>query len=256
MKNSSFSHDNYGVLVLSKNTNEEDRALLVSAKALIGLAEKGKKIPKRFDDMYWGTSGKERGKYIGDALRYDINDISPNGRAVLMCCRTVEGDRYGQKTIDKEYFLIRVHGKHVRVISANKALAGKAAKSAEELGDAISVVTGKTKYIAPANRVRKGYKFVTRNEAGKLVSVWDGSSWALGKTRTEAATENHRGGFYYYKSIEKALSGAENNETFGYARSHNNLVLLEVEVSGRQFEHANEKLCATRIKPIREVRII
>ncbi len=256
MNNSSFSHDDYGILCLSRNANEEDRALWVSANAMVKLAEKGKKIPKSFDDMWWGDSGKERGKRIGFSERHEIYDILPNGRAVLMCSRTVEGDRYGQKTIDKAYFLIRAHGEHVRVVPASKGLAGKSSKIAVKLGDAISVVTGKKKYIAPANRVRKGYKFVTRNEAGKLVSVWDGSSWALGKTRIEAATENHRGGFYYYASIEKALSGAENNETFGYARSHNNLVLLEVEVSGRQFEHANEKLCASRIKPIREVRTI
>lgn len=256
MNNSSFSHDNFGVLGLSKNANEEDHALLASANTLIGLAEKRKKIPKRFDDMYWGQSGKTRGKKIGDALHHEIYDIAPNGKSVLMCCRTVEGDRYGQRTVDKEYFLICVQGKGVRVIPASKALAGKAAKSTEKLGDAISVVSGKTKYIAPANRVRKGYKLVTRDDDGELVSVWDGSSWALGKTRVEAATENHRGGFYYYASMDKAISAAETNETFGNARLHHDLVLIEVEASGRHFEHGNQKLCATCIKPIREVQVI
>ena len=256
MKNTSLIRNEYGVMSTCSSSTIEDRSLFSTASSLVSLAEKGKKIPCSFDDMWWGESRKNRGKRIGDALHHEIYDITPNGRSVLLCCRTVEGNRYGQKTTDKSYFLIRAHGKGVRVIPASKALAGKAAKSADELGYAISVVTGKTKYIAPANMVRKGYKLVTRDDDGALVSVWDGSSWALGKTRTEAATENHRGGFYYYASKEKAISAAETNETFGNARLHHDLVLIEVEASGRHFEHSNEKLCATRVKPIREVATI
>jgi hypothetical protein len=256
MNTLSFSRSDYGVLTLTRGANSSDCEFFRSASAMVRKAEQGKKIPRSFDDMYWGSSGKEKHKRIGDALYHEIYDISPNSRSVLMCARSVTGNRYGQRTTDKSYFLIRVHGKGVRVVPANKALAAKGAKTAVELGDAIAIVTGKATYLAPANKVRLGYKLVTRNDDGELVSVWDGSSWALGKTRIEAATEGHRGGFYYYESKDKALSAAVANETFGNARRHNNLVLIEVEASGRHIFYGNEKLCASRIRPIREVSIV
>lgn len=252
-KISSFARTEYGELYLAVIANSEDRALFSSGLNLVKIAAERKKIQQSFDAMYWGRSGREKGKKIGDALHHEIYDISSNGRIVLMCCRSVSGDKYGQKTTGKSYFVIRSHGKGVRVITVSKALAAKGAKTAIKLGDAIEIVTGKSTYHAPANKVRQGYKLVKRDDDGNLVSVWDGSSWKLGKTRTEAATEDHRGGFYYYASIDKALSAAAANETFGAARAHNDLIVLEVEASGRHFIHSNDKLCATRIRPIREV---
>lgn len=252
-----LSRDTYGALHdFSRygSVSQFDTSIFTTAVKLVSIATSAKKIPASFDGMEWGKSGKEKGKRIGEARHHEIYDISSDGRCVLVCCRSVSGDRYGQKTTGKEYFLVRAFRAGVKVEIANKALAAKAAKSTStQLGAAIAIVTGKTSYSAPANKVRSGYKLVMRDDSGELVSVWDKSSWALGKTRTEAATEDHRGGFYYYQSIEKAVAAAATNETFGEAIQHHRLVVVEVEASGRHFRHDNEKLCASRIRPIREI---
>lgn len=253
----SLSRDTYGSLSLHHATTDQDREIYLNAMRLVAQAAIAKKIPAAFDGMEWGKSGRERGKKIGDARHHEIYDISPDGRIVLVCVRDVSGDRYGQKTTCKSYFIVRAHGKNVRVSEANKALAAKAAKSAGNiLGAAIAIVCGKSKYKAPSNKVRTGYKMVMRAESGDLVSVWDKSPWAIGKTRTEAATEDHSGGFYYYATIEDAMAAAAVNDTFGDARQHRHLVVVEVEASGRHYKHHGDvaiKLCASRIRPIREV---
>lgn len=252
-----LSRDTYGSLYQSAATADQDRALYLGAMRLVAQAAAGKKIPAAFDSMEWGRSGRERGKKIGDARHHEIYDINPDGRIVLVCVRDVSGDRYGQKTTGKMYFLVRAHGNGVRVTEANKALAAKAAKAnGNSLGAAIEIVCGKSTYKAPANKVRTGYKMVERAESGDLVSVWDKSPWPIGKTRTEAATENHRGGFYYYTTIEEAIEAAAANDTFGDAHQHRRLVVVEVEASGRHFAHDGKvavKLCASRIRPVREV---
>lgn len=256
MENTTLTRDTYGVLHTQYSPTGAVMPAYQSARDLIARATKSKKIPAAYDGMEWGKSGRERGHKIGDARHHEIYDITPDGRAVLVCARSVSGDRYGQKTTGKEYFLIRAHGAGVHVTPANKALAAKAAKIAVSLGDAIATVTGKKTYTAPANRIRAGYKMVELTDSGDLVSVWDGSPWTLGRTRTEAATEDHRGGFYYYSKIEDAIAAAAANDTFGSARQHRRLVVVEVEASGRHFRHQGEvavKLCASRIRPVREV---
>ena len=251
MKNAistTLSRDAYGA-IYARMASAPDQALFVSALNLVKIAAKSGKIPAAFDEMKW-----EKRKKIGSARHHEIYDITPDGRVVLVCCRSVSGDRYGQKTTGKEYFLVRAFRAGVKVEVANKSLAAKAAKSTSNmLGAAIAIVSGKDIYHAPANKVRTGFKLVERDDSGALVSVWDKSSWAMGKTRTEAATEDHSGGFYYYESIEKAVAAAAKNETFGDAIKHNRLVVVEVEASGRHFKHDNEKLCASRIRPVREI---
>jgi hypothetical protein len=250
-----ITRDSYGALYVAASTTDVDRAAYLDALALVADAENAGKIPVAYDDMEWGISGKERGKRIGEARRHEIYDYTP--RAVLVCARSVEGTRYGQKTTLKEYFVVARHGRGVKVTPANKALAAKAAKAAGPiLGAAIAIVLGKSKYGAPANKIRTGYKMVERDESGKLISVWDKSAWDLGKTRIEAATPDHRGGYYYYASIEEAINAAAANETFGDARNHRRLVVVEVKASGRHYQYHSEhgiKLCATRITPVREV---
>ena len=250
-----LTRDNYGSLHQSASTSDADRIAYLAALSLVLQAQKSGKIPAAFDDMEWGRSGRERGHKIGEARHHEIYDFT--AAAVLVCARSVEGTRYGQKTTLKEYFLVSRQGRGVRVVEANKALAPKAAKAAGPvLGAAIAIVLGKSIYRAPANKIRTGYKMVVRDESGELISAWDKSAWPLGKTRIEAATEDHRGGFYYYASIDEAINAAANNETFGDARQHRRLVVVEVEASGRHFGHYGEhgtKLCATRITPIREV---
>ena len=247
--------DGYGALCQNVSTSDADRTAYLAARAMVLLAAKAKKIPPAFDYMEWGTSGRERGHKIGNACHHEIYDFTAN--TILVCARSVEGTRYGQKTTSKDYFLVSRHRRGVKVAPANKALAAKASKiSGDTLGGAIAIVLGKSVYKAPANKVRTGYKMVERVEGDELRSVWDKSPWSLSKTRVEAATDNHCGGFYYYANIQDAIAAAAALETFGGGQNHRRLVVVEVEASGRHFEHDGEvatKLCATRIRPIREV---
>ena len=206
--------------------------------------------------MQWGRSGKERGHRIGEARHHEIYDINVEGTRALVCVRDVEGTRYGVKTCSKEYFVIARHGRGVRVLQANKAVAAKAAKGAgAQLGLAIEVALGKAKLAVKASEIKMGYKLLVRGETG-LESAWDGSKWKLGTTRIEAATDDHTGGFYYYADLSACLLAASANDVFGTAREHRRLVVVEVEASGRHYAHAathGVKLCATRVTPVREI---
>lgn len=243
-----ITRTSYGEIV----TTQATRDAINAARSMAAQAAKRGKIPAEFDDMVWGKSGKERGKRIGYALHHEVYDFTSNGRKALICVREVEGDRYGQKTTSKNYYIVAKHGAGVRVSEAPKAIAAKAAKGAGELGQAIEVCEGKAKLHNPAREVRTGFKLVKRDESGELVSVWDGSSWALGVTRSQGATSNHTGGFYYYATAEDAIVDAKSNTVFGEARSHDGLVLIMVSVTGREFRHG-AKRCATHITPVRIV---
>lgn len=220
------------------------------------VAQAGKKIPSSFDDMEWGTSGKERGHRIGRARHHEVYDINTEGTRALVCVRAVEGTKYGVKTCSKEYFVIARHGRGIRVLPANKAVAAKAAKAAgDSLGQAIEVALGKAKLPVKPSEMRTGYKLLERTETS-FKSCFDGSSWHLGEARIEASTSNHTGGFYYYATLQEALLAASKNDVFGSAKDHHKLAVVEVEASGRHYAHQAEygtKLCATKVRPIREV---
>lgn len=227
---------------------------LVTARALV--AQAGKKIPAAFDDMKWGTSGKERGHRIGKARHHEVYDVNVGGTQALICVREVEGTRYGVRTCSKEYFVVARHGRGVRVLPANKAVAAKSAKAAGEmLGGAIEVALGKAKLAVKPTEIRTGYKLLKRTDTS-FESCFDGSGWHLGQARIEAASEDHTGGFYYYATLPEALRAAAKNDVFGSAISHHRLAVVEVEASGRHYAHQSDygtKLCATKVRPVREI---
>lgn len=243
---STLARDSYGALHHSMSLSEADRALYSAALKLIKTAEKSKKIPASHDSMEWGKSGKERAKKIGDALHHEIYDISPDGRIVLVCCRSVEGDRYGQKTTGKEYFLVRAHGAGVRVVPANKSVAAKAAKSAGPiLGVAIAVCSGKVKLIVAAMEKRIGYKAVAY-VGGELKSIFSAEKYTLGKRKSEAVADDHGGGYYFYASPEEACNAEVPNSS---ALKTEKRVILKCEMSGRGLAYGS-KLAASYIRPL------
>ena len=241
----------YGELLNTPATED----LITAARALIAGARG--KLPASYDDMEWGRSGRERGHRIGNARHHEIYDVSPDGHRALICVRDVEGTKYGVRTTNKAYYVCARHGRGVRVIPANKAVAAKAAKAAGALGEAIAVALGRAKLAIPAAKVRTGYKLLVRTDApGVYQSAWDKSDWILGRARIEAATDNHAGGYYYYASLDEALAAAASNDVFGPARAHDRLAVVEVEASGLHYEHAGTvgtKLCATKVRPVREI---
>ena len=121
--------------------------VLTVAQSLLAMA--AGKITASFDDMSWGTRGKERHHRIGEAVHHEIYDVNPAGTRTLVCVRAVEGTRYGVKTCSKDYFVVARHGRGVRVLPANKAVAAKAAKAAgDSLGLAIDAALAKPKRSA------------------------------------------------------------------------------------------------------------
>ena len=244
------TRNTYGELIATAET----ATLIEGARKMASHAASRGRIPAAFDGMAWERVSARIGrKMIGEAMHHEVYDVTPDGRRALICCRAAEGTKYGVKTVSKEYFILARHGAGVRVMVANKATAAKAAKSTGELGQAIDVAEGKAKLVTMAVQKRIGYKLVARNEDGELVSVWDGSPWSLGVTRTEKATDDHEGGFYYYRTAEEALSAAAKSEVFGQHRDHNGLVLVEVEACGREYGHPGGKLCVTSMRPVRIV---
>lgn len=247
-----LSRDSYGALYSIYNTSETDRNLYLSAMVLVQRAAQKKLIPASYDNISWDRKGRSD----GDAVHHELYDIYPDGRHVLVCVREAEGSKYGVKTLSKDYFLISKKGRGIVAVEASKAVAAKAAKSCgQTIGGAIVIVSGRGKLPSPIAEKRTGYKLVAQSDNG-FVSVWDGSPWRIGKTRTERATPDHDGGFYYYATIDEALEAAAHNDVFGTAREHKKLVVVEVEASGKHYTHSatyGTKLCASRIRPIREV---
>lgn len=247
-----LSRDSYGALHAIYSTSDADRNLYLSAMVLVQRAAQKKLIPAAYDSISWDRKGRSD----GCAVHHEVYDIYPDGRHVLVCIRETEGSKYGVKTLSKSYFLISKKGRGVVAIEANKAVAAKAAKSCgQTLGGAIIIVSGRGKLPTPMAEKHTGYKLVAQADDG-FASVWDSSKWKIGKTRTERATPDHEGGFYYYATIEEALEAAAHNDVFGTAREHKKLVVVEVEASGKHYAHSatyGTKLCASRIKPIREV---
>lgn len=239
-----IKRDNFGALLFASTP--------APARELLKLAEQRGKIPAAYDHL----SFDRKGRSDGDALHHEIYDVTPDGNRALVCLRSTEGSKYGVRTTSKEYVIIARHGRGVRVLAANKAVAAKAAKAAgEELGIAIETALGKRKLAVKAGTIRTGYKLLLRTEAG-FRSVWDDSEWLFGKPRIEAATNDHTGGYYYYATLTDALQAAAENDVFGKAREHHRLAIVEVEAAGRHYEHRAKvgiKLCATKITPIREI---
>jgi hypothetical protein len=159
-------------------------------------------------------------------------------------------------TTEKSYFVVARHGRGVRVLAANKAVSAKAAKAAgSTLGTAIETALGKRKLAVKAGTVRTGYKLLVRTDTG-YASAWDDSAWQIGVPRIEAATGDHSGGYYYYATLSEVLAAAATNEVFGAHRSAHRLAIVEVEASGRHYEHVGAhgiKLCATKITPRRDI---
>lgn len=163
----------------------------------------------------------------------------------------MEGTRYGVSTTAKDYYLIAKRGLGVTVTPAPKSKAAKAAKATKELGEAISICQGKKKIPTKTAEKRTGFKVVRRTEDG-FASVFDESPWVIGKKRSEKATPDHTGGYYYFAALDEALASLENKNTFPCQTDGILLSILAVEASGAEYAHGT-KLCASKIKPVQEV---
>ena len=209
-------------------------------------------IPQEYCDVDY--------KHRGSARNYDLYDFAP-GVALVQKRETV-CTKYGNSP-QKTYLLLRRNGAGkitVEEMAATKARIAKLAKSGLPFGGVIAAITGKkpTLIKTAANTAHTGYKIVSIDSSGSLVSVWDGSAWPINKWRAERATDNHMGGHYYYDTESQAITAAAQNEVFGDSgrEAGKKLVLIRVEVRGRVFSHETKKRCATYMRVIEKLREI
>lgn len=217
------------------------------ALEIVALAQKKGLIDYPYDNTEWS---KNRGKYLGDMLNTDIYDVAP-GQALVQY-RYLTMHRYGT-SVQKEYFLVTRKAGKITVTDMEDAKPRimKLAKSNLPLGSVIGAITGKkvVKILVKSAIKKVGFKAMIK-KGGKLTSVWDGTIWEMNKTKTQLATPNHQGGYYCYRNLNDCIVAAQSADIFGQAREHNNLVLVQVETSGRTYTHNavyGVKICTTNM---------
>lgn len=244
-----IQRNTYGEILAAPTAASHLRAI-----DIIKTAVAKKLIPRAYDNI----SFDRKGRADGYALHHELYDFAPG--SALICIRESQGNgKYGVSTSAKNYYIISRSNGKITVIPADKNRAAKLAKSGLPIGGTIGALTGKKPAkikVAVRTKTQTGYKLLKQTESGDLVSVWDESPWPLKQTRSERATKDHNGGFYYYASLQECLDAAWNNDTFGECRDHKRLVIAQVKADGMHYEHEAQygtKLCATRITPIKIV---
>lgn len=246
-------HANYGHLQLAPRSDAADLpadpalASFQLAQALLAQAIQSGKLEKPYVDV--------DSRHRGSALNYDLYDIK--GASVLIQSRHTTCTKWGNSP-KKDYLLLRKMGRGVTVIDMNesKPVIVKLAKASDGLGDVIDALSGKKpiKIRPNLSAPRIGYKIVKVNEAGDYVSVWDDSPWPIGRQRTQAATSNHSGGFYYFRTLDECLTVHAKRGVFGdYHDGDERFVIIECEAAGAEYEHDSGKRCVTRLKPLAAV---
>jgi len=244
--NNNYNRNAYGELTTSNREFE----IWQDAQKMIGLAERKRKIPYATDSI----SFDRKGRADGWATHHEIYDIHPDPLRVLVCVRETEGNKYGVKTVSKTYYLIKKHGKGVVVKPANKAIAAKAAKTADcELGCAINVVEGRKKLSVPrACPDGIAYKLLAVGNDGRLYSVYDGSPWLMSQERKDRAMRNHNGGLYVYEDAAHAASAPFPDDS---VLADAQKVIVKCHVAGNYCRYGR-KLAFSRVTPINIERIL
>lgn len=245
MKNTVKRDANFGQLVSATNDTH-----LKAARRLLELAIKAALLDAPYVDV-------DR-KHRGAALNYDLYDAK-DGVALFQRRYTV-CTKYGNSP-SKDYCLLRRKGRGVELEwlgGSEKARVVKLSRVATTLGEVINTLTGVAKRplkAKVARQVRMAYKIVESRD-GTYYSVYEPDlEWALGKTRIEASTPNHTGGYYVFADRATALHVLARNEVFSDAwQRGKRLALLECEVAGKVHEHDNGKLCVSRVKPVQLVQ--
>lgn len=245
MKNTVKRDPSFGQLISATNDTH-----LKAARRLLELAIKAGLLDAPYVDV-------DR-KHRGSALNYDLYDAK-DGVALYQCRHTV-CTKYGN-TPTKDYVLLRRKGRGVELEwlgGSEKARVVKLSRVATTLGEVINTITGVAKRplkAKMAREVRTAYKIVEARD-GSYFSVYEPDfEWPLGKTRIEAATPDHTGGYYVFPDSTTALLVLARNEVFNDTwQRGKKLALLECEIAGKVFEHGSGKLCVSRVKPVRVVQ--
>ena len=201
-------------------------------------------------------------KCCGHALNYDFYDCTPNGAAVIVQQRWTQVTKYGSSS-KKNYYLLRRIGRGMAVESydQHKPRIIKLSKVSAAPGDVIDTLSGKARTPLKAKTCTSAkwcaFKIVESRD-GSFWSVYDESfEWRLNRCHVEAATDNHRGGYYCYATADEALQGLQRGAVFVTDwQEGKTLALLECDAAGQIFKHENGKLCVSKLTPRRVVEIL
>lgn len=248
MRNTITRNSTFGTLQSAVNS----RHITSAQKMLFHAIEAGE-----LDAPYVDVDKKHR----GSALNYDIFDAK-DGIALYQRRYTV-CSKYGNSP-KKDYFLLHREGRKVSVEwldGSAKARVVKLAKASTVLGEVINTLTGVAKRPLKAksamDEARPAFKIIESRD-GCCYSVFDKDhEWPLGKTQVEAASPDHEGGFYVFETEQDAMAALAKSVVFNAAwQEGKKLALVRCLVSGKEYRHDNGKLCVSRCKPTKVVRIL
>lgn len=243
--------DQYGALSPASVLTPDQ---LMQTTALRDTAVKSGKLPQPF---------VKSGKREFECLNLDVYDVlffRGRVKGLVFQARTSWRDlRRGYTRSSKEYFLVLKSARALDVTTLDNATCAKRAKNTEALGDLVRHYQGKlvVKCKPPKTATWTGFKVLAKDDTGRLVSAYDDSTYCVDKWRSQAARENHGGGFYYYLDQQLAIDATGRGQTFSDSVSGGrNLVLCEVEVSGRDIGYTGGKRAASRLRVIRELQAV
>ena len=244
--------DEYGSLYASQVLSPEQQLQL---KDLLGKAVATSIVPEPFI-----TSTK---KEI-NCLNLDIFDVlvfRGKVKGLVVQARSYwKNIRKGYTRIQKSYFLVMRSGKKLDIKELENSTCVKRAKNTAALGQLVNHYLGKTTVACKSGATVAawtGYKVLTRDVYGNLVSAFDGSAYVPGIWREETATAGHRGGFYYYREKELAVITTRSGATFAKSVSEGKtLALCKVECSGKQVGYSGGKWAASRLRIIEELETV
>uniref|UniRef100_D5X2C7 Uncharacterized protein n=1 Tax=Thiomonas intermedia (strain K12) TaxID=75379 RepID=D5X2C7_THIK1 len=146
----------------------------------------------------------ERSRREFESLNHHIYDVlvaEESVIAVVVLALSYWKDLRKERTrIQKTYFLIQgASDDGVKVTELDGRTCAKRAKNVPALGQLTRHYLGlePVKCATPYVETRIGYKVVARTPEGTLVSAYDGSVYKPEVWRSEAAQDDHSGGFYY-----------------------------------------------------------
>lgn len=242
--------NDYGALSLNEHLSESQRN---EVKVLLTQAIAHSDGPQ---ETYFTSSGREL-----ECINHDIYDVEIfRGRVkgLIVQERWFWRDKRKSRTrASKEYFLVRKEGRRIRVESLESRTCVKRARNAAALGDLVRHYLGEKALPckAPAVQVETAYKVLAQQPDGSLESAFDGSAYKVGVWRSERAEEGHGGGFYCYLDAETAVRNTQAGATFANAVSEGkNLVLCEVEISGREVWYNSGKMAVSRLRIVSVLR--
>lgn len=110
-----------------------------------------------------------------------------------------------------------------------------------------------TERAKPAASAFIGYKLMRQTAGGALISFYDLTTWELSKLRTEAATENHGGGYYVHTDPAQMRELHAAGKLVPVARRDDfewTPTLVKCECRGRTVTYSSGKIAVTYCKPV------